>query len=244
MDGHASTVMAKSRSQQGAFAIADDVRPTSAHGGRGKYRVVPTSGRAGTVMANSSTGQGAYAIADEATHVGRTSPRFNNVYRVVASDEPCVSITGSGAGAPSAGAATVADPTVDTGAPAPLPWSLDWRPKAGDAPVIESEWGFWHRPLTPLELAALQGFPVAELQTAPMPGRSTHWRRMIGNAVPVLAAKAIMEEFMTSFLLALAGETQQLRMGSVWVQPGEADPLADLRLATRSALSMPVIANA
>ena len=34
-------------------------------------------------------------------------------------------------------------------------------PEGYKTPVIISPWGFWHRPLTTLELAALQGFPVA-----------------------------------------------------------------------------------
>jgi hypothetical protein len=205
------------------------------------YGVVPMDRHLGCLKAKSSAGTGAYSIADDVVGVGKTGKRFNNVYRVVSPSEACTALTGSGAGAPSAGAATWADPKTSQPwrSPPESSWSLDWRPKSGEAPVIVSEWGHWHRPLTPLECAGLQGWPVEELYASPMPGRSTFWRKVIGNAVPVLYAKTVMEEFMTSFLLHQMGESDQLRFGDVWVSP-DTDPVAHLRLSLRTSLSTDV----
>lgn len=72
-------------------------------------------------------------------------------------------------------------------------------------PVIIALDGTWHRPLTTLELAALQGFPVTLLDGKPLAlaGKSdARWRERIGNAVPPPAARAIAEEILTSFLVS------------------------------------------
>lgn len=61
-------------------------------------------------------------------------------------------------------------------------------------PVIIAEDGVWHRPLTILELAALQGFPFTFSDGSPLAlaGNSdVRWRERIGNAVPPPAAVAI-----------------------------------------------------
>lgn len=79
--------------------------------------------------------------------------------------------------------------------------------------------GTWHRPMTTLELAALQGFPMrvdgAWLNLAG--GRHGKARELIGNAVPVPAAEAIGRACMAAILssrsrgLTLCGEP-------VWVR--------------------------
>jgi len=90
----------------------------------------------------------------------------------------------------------------------------------GKVPVILSpKDGTWHRPLTDLELAALQGLP-ATLDGAPLQlagkSRAKH-RERIGNAVPVGAAKAIAESLLTALLAAATG---QWVLGStgIWVR--------------------------
>ena len=62
--------------------------------------------------------------------------------------------------------------------------------------VIRALDGTWHRPLTTLELAALQGLPTQIdgewLQLAG--GSKARWRKRIGNAVPPATAEAIARE--------------------------------------------------
>lgn len=59
--------------------------------------------------------------------------------------------------------------------------------------VIKAADGTWHRPMTTLELAALQGFPVRHNgEWLQLDGKShAAWRQRIGNAVPPPAAEAI-----------------------------------------------------
>jgi len=109
------------------------------------------------------------------------------------------------------GAFSVADPRplfAPTDQPDPLPRivSLD---------------GTWHRPLTTLELAALQGFPVLPTDGAPLvlDGRAhTHWRQRVGNAVPPPAAQAIAETMLQTLVLSDTGHTVDLLDVPVWVR--------------------------
>lgn len=86
--------------------------------------------------------------------------------------------------------------------------------------IIRAADGTWHRPMTTLELAALQGFPVVLggdwLQ---LTGRSHKaWRGRIGNAVPPPAAEAIARACAAT--LKAAGESRFLLSGQpVWVAP-------------------------
>ena len=121
------------------------------------------------------------------------------------------------------------------GAGAPLPPSYQPMPLAealallasgatqlsdGRVPVILSPTdGTWHRPLTDLELAALQGLP-ATLDGAPLAlaGKSrAKWRERIGNCVPVGAAKAIGETLLQALLAASLG-SWVLGSTGIWVQ--------------------------
>jgi hypothetical protein len=70
---------------------------------------------------------------------------------------------------------------------------LDLAAKKTCAVILAAD-GTWHRPLTTLELAALQGFDVGDEQRGwlVLPGRNhTKWREWIGNAVPPAAAAEI-----------------------------------------------------
>lgn len=120
---------------------------------------------------------------------------YNGAYRVVRWDEPAPTVTGSG-DVHAQGAAAVADPRIPDDSE-PGVW------------VIVAEDGTWHRPLTTLELAALQGFPVRLPDGRPLvlAGNShRRWRERIGNAVPPPAAQAIAESMLTTLLQARAGE--------------------------------------
>lgn len=75
-------------------------------------------------------------------------------------------------------------------------------------PVIIAADGTWHRPLTMLELAALQGLPaVLNGEPLKLAGRSVSGhRRRIGNAVPVQAARAIAESLLRALLASVLGD--------------------------------------
>lgn len=106
------------------------------------------------------------------------------------------------------GRAAVADPRLDPNRPPPF------------TPIIVAADGTWHRPLTTLELAALQGFPTTiDGKPLVLAGNShTRWRERIGNAVPPPAARAIGEQLLRALLIAKLGA---FALGStpVWVAP-------------------------
>ena len=89
------------------------------------------------------------------------------------------------------------------------------------APVILAADGTWHRPLTTLELAVLQGLPAVH-NGAPLTlagtSNSAH-RERIGNAVPVQAATAIAEQMLQTLLSADLGAFALSSDGGVWVEP-------------------------
>jgi len=108
-----------------------------------------------------------------------------------------------------AGAAAVADPR--------LPADHE-RPDS--PPVIIALDGTWHRPLTTLELAALQGFPLTMPDGTPLKlqGRADDkWRERIGNAVPPPAAEAMAREMLHALLSAELGSNYTLPYGGIWV---------------------------
>lgn len=84
--------------------------------------------------------------------------------------------------------------------------------------IIRAADGSWHRPMTTLELAALQGFPVMVgdgwLKLAG--GAHGRWRQRIGNAIPPPAAEAIARA-MADTLEAAAEGTFKLNALPVWV---------------------------
>jgi hypothetical protein len=85
--------------------------------------------------------------------------------------------------------------------------------------VIRAADGTWHRPLTTLELAALQGFPVrmADGSWLVLGGSKAEQREHIGNAVPPPAAEAIAAQCRATLLAAAAGGFT-LDNGAIWVR--------------------------
>lgn len=120
-------------------------------------------------------------------------------FRVLSWEEAAATITGQALGS---GAAAVADPRT-----------------AGAELVIRSAWDCWHRPMTTLERAALQGLPTT-LDGAPLvlAGPSSgRWNERIGNAVPVEAAQAIGESILAALLAGALG-TWTLGSTGIWVR--------------------------
>lgn len=202
-EGAGHTVIGATRPGSGAPGIADPrVKNAFDHG----YMVLPWGAASPTVAGKSHPGNGAYAVADPRL---TCRPR-SGAYGVLSWEEAASTITG--AACHDNGAWSVADP----------------RKPPATVPLIIAADGTWHRPLTTLELAVLQGFP-ALVAGAPLKlagSSSSAWRERIGNAVPPPAAKAIAERMLFALLQAdyeafsLSGDL------AVWVEQAVAEVAA------------------
>jgi len=176
------------------------------------YRVGLWTEPAGTVTSGHDPSCGAITVAD---------PRLgcicrNGLYGVQHWDRPASTITG--ARSPHSGTTAVADPRVS------LIGLEDANDDHNGVWIIISEDRSWHRPLTTLELAALQDLPVTMPDGSPLrlAGRSdARWRERIGNAVPPGAAKGIAE----AILPAIMNSEGRLELSNegIWVLPREKD---------------------
>ncbi len=171
---------------------------------RGSCGVVPWSEPAPCVRGSSSVRTSKSAVADPRDIPLKCRPWENSgIYGVISWEDAASTVTGSAS--IDNGRFAIADPR---------------KPPPGDlVPVIIAKDGTWHRPLTTLELAALQGLPH-ELNGKPLAlaGRSVaKWRERIGNAVPVQAARAIAETLLTALLAARLG-TWTLGSTGIWVR--------------------------
>lgn len=177
------------------------------------YAVIPWTEPSPTVAGGSYPGQGAYAVADPRidtfTPGLKCAPRGGgqSAYGVLRWEDAAKTITGSSC--IDNGVFAVADPRK----PPPM------------LPVIISQDQTWHRPLTTLELAALQGLPtVVRGEPLKLHGASSSaWRTRIGNAVPAPAAQAIAERMLVALLEADAGAMTLSGNHDVWVEPNRAE---------------------
>jgi len=205
----ACTVTGAAKPSSGAFSVADPrVRVAYDHG----YGVLRWGEPSSTVAAGSHPGQGAYSVAD---------PRLDcephaGAYGVIPWEEAAKTVTGTA--------------RIDNG-----PWAVT-DPRRPDAPpiivienvrkappmppIIIAADGTWHRPLTTLELAALQGLPTTlDGEPLQLAGNSvSRHRERIGNAVPTPTARAIAEQ-MLQCLLSADGDSFTLSTNMVWVAP-------------------------
>ncbi len=97
----------------------------------------------------------------------------------------------------------------------------DWTdPPTDQAPIIVALDGTWHRPMTTLELAVLQGLP-AMLDGKPLTltaATEANRRKHVGNAVPVGTAEAIARQMLLTLAHADAGRfVLSAEGGDVWV---------------------------
>ncbi len=202
----------------GAFNVADPRLSQSDARHTNKYAVGAWDEPARTVIGKTQPGSGGPGVADP--RLG-CSPR-NGAYGVVSWFGAAGTVTGSLQ--VDNGPAAIADPRIP-GAPAlrvafyphdartAPPWPL----------VLPTEDGTWHRPLTTLELAALQGLPTTlDGQPLKLAGTSsTEHRRRIGNAVPVPTAEAIARQMLITLVNAAVGAFSLSGEGSVWVRRRE-----------------------
>ncbi|MFA5383973.1 MAG: DNA cytosine methyltransferase [Eubacteriales bacterium] len=188
----------------GAPAIADP--RTGFKGGTHQaiYRVGKWDEPAKTVTGAIRPNNGALSVADPRI---KCNPR-NGSYKVQKWDKPGNTIIG--AGDIHAGAAAVADPRIPG-----LNERLD------PPPIIISLDGTRHRPLTTLELAILQGFPLymPDGKSLTLAGKSdARWRERIGNAVPPPAAKVMASQILLALMPSMKNEWV-LGSTGVWVEP-------------------------
>lgn len=216
----AHTVVGAMHPAGGALSVADprsqDATPiqdprSGDHGSYQTYRVIRWNEPAPAVTSQSAPGGGGYTVADPRVLSKNARDDFQTAghYGVLRWDGPAGAVTASGQH--DNGAFSVADPR-------PLPAMKD-RPDP--VPRIIAMDGSWHRPMTTLDLAALQfGADVAsELMGEPMAGAShTSWREHIGNAVPIQAAEAIAGVMAQTLLRAWTGQRFALSSSPIWVR--------------------------
>jgi site-specific DNA-cytosine methylase len=162
------------------------------------------------VIANGSMHNGPWSVADpRLAHAPRSG-----AFGVVGWDRPSFVVKGhhNVNNAP----ASVADPRV----PEIVGPPFDIDDKTPRHMIIRAADGTWHRPMTTLELAVLQGFPAQiNGQWLKLTGESqAHHRLVIGNAVPVYAAEAIGRACIEALDEAHAGAFS-LSHRKVWVSP-------------------------
>lgn len=185
----------------GGFAVADpgeyaDRWPTAG------MVVQPATRPSRTVTCTRDIQSGALSVADPNM---RIEPR-NGTMGVQDWDRHSVTVTGSVD--VQAGTAAIADPRPDA-------------PEAAGPWVLLSDDGTWHRPLTVLELFALQGFPVTARGGGPLvlPGKSASAHRMWGgNAVPPPTAQAIAEQMLATLTVSRHFGGFHLGSTGVWVR--------------------------
>jgi len=176
----------------------------------GTYGVLHWTEAAATITAAMQIDNGKAAVADP-----RVERAYDHGYAVLHWQEP--SPTVAAGSHPGQGAYSVADPRQGLQGAFSVP--DDPRKPPSATPVIVAADGTWHRPLTVLELAALQGFPTT-LRGAPLhlSGSATTWREHIGNAVPPPAAQAIAEKMLVTLLASDASSFVLDGGGAVWVE--------------------------
>lgn len=202
-----NTVTGSTHVANGAPSIGD---PRLHHVPRpGVYRILRMDETAPTVTCGAGVGtsNGPQAVAD---HRLGCIPRGNTKGPLGVQKWEKPSATVFGSLDVHAGPAALADPRIPGNNERPDP-----------PPVIVALDGTWHRPLTTLELLALQSFPVRFADGSPvvLTGKSdSKWRERIGNAVPPDASRGIHEQILLAMVQHIAGETYTLGTTPVWVR--------------------------
>ena len=177
----------------------------------GVLGVVPWDRALGTVIGQARPDNGAFAVADPRSECQRREGSLG----VTAWDHPSTAIIAHGT--LHNGPWQVADPRdawIDR-----AEHDVDWASKRPIHMMILAEDGTWHRPLTTLELAALQGFPTRHAgRWLHLTGRShKQWRERIGNAVPPPAARAIAGSCAATLAVSAAAGFE-LSTAPIWVR--------------------------
>lgn len=179
----------------------------------GQVGVIPWDAPSGAIAGESFPSNGRFSVADP--RLPPSENRHKSVLRVCHWDKASGTITGdfrvNGGGG-------VADPRT-LKIPSIAPFERLPKPRATGVWRIIAEDNTWHRPLTTLELAALQSLIDPDDPLCLDGASDTAWRERIGNAVPADAAAAIASVMGTALLLAWSGQTFALGSTPIWVRP-------------------------
>lgn len=239
----------------GAPAISD---PRVSESFKHSYRVNEWDKPSGTITGGASPSNGAIVVSDPRI----TCKSRPNLYGVADWKKTIGAVTGSVSVTSSNAVGAVADPRLGCSPRSGTMGVQNWNEPAktvigaGDIHagtsavadpripadteagvyVIIAEDGTWHRPLTTLELAALQSIPLTMPDGSPLvlAGKSdARWREAIGNAVPPDAAKAMGNQVLVAWMASKLGEGFTLSQDIVWVKPDEFDSDGDVSDAAR-----------
>lgn len=204
-DDVSTTVIAHGIVQNGPWQVADprvDCAPRS-----GVYGVACGDEESGAVTGSARPDNGRWSYADPRLE---HTPRRGSM-RVEEWASPSHAVIGD---ARANKGASVADPRVAVVAGA----TIDIDSRRPTRLVIRAADGTWHRPMTTLELAVLQGFPAKHGDGwLKLEGRSHGaWRQRIGNAVPPPAAEAIARACAATLAASRDGSLL-MSSTSVWV---------------------------
>lgn len=183
----------------GRFSVADPRtrKPSHPH----TYGVIPWDGPSHTITASTFVGCGPFSVADP--RVTCKTRENSGIYGVVPWSEPSGTVVGHACH--DNGRFSVA---------APL------RPENVPFPVILSMDGTWHRPLTTLECAVLQGFDPFDVDGRPfdLEGSRDACRVKIGDAMPPPSTEAMAVQMLLTLTNADAGSFALSSGGGVWVR--------------------------
>jgi site-specific DNA-cytosine methylase len=202
------TVVGQARIDNGAFAVADPRSECTRRDGAMGVRA--WDDHSITVISNGSMHNGPWQVGDprlgNAGEGGDEDPELATPTHELFEGEPPV---------------VVGDEPIDLDSKKPVHL------------VIRAPDGTWHRPMTTLELLALQGFPVtfADGRWVDLDGGNKRDKRArIGNAVPPPAARAIAESCIETLDASRSGMFLMSAHG-VWVAPAhdDAGPRAQVR---------------
>ena len=197
-DVPSGTITGKPMPTNGRFAIADE-RARQWFGGT--MGVLDWKEAASTITAQARPSTGPFSVAD--VRLGCSPRERSHAYGVIGWEDAAATITGSAC--------------IDNG-----PFAVsDPRKPPPFIPVIVAADGTWHRPLTTLELAMLQGLPFrVRGEVLQLAGKSSSsWRERIGNMVPAPAARAIAEAMLVTLIQADAESFTLCGGQDVWVHP-------------------------
>ena len=207
------------------------------------FRIVPWEEASGTVTGASHVANGLISVQD--IRLNERKKRYPGLYKVVKMDEPSPTIIGQTD--IQCGALSIADVRINNkpraGTYGVMKWDEPSKTVVGNSdihagcaaigdiripkdtdrldppPVIIALDNTWHRPVTTLELALLQGLPLyIDGQPLKLSGKNDgEWRERIGNMVPKDAATAIGETMLRAML---PQEKNEMVLGytPIWVR--------------------------